>query len=77
MSKIIDGKLVSSAVKQRVAEGVAELKAKGISVGLAVILVGEDPASKIYVANKKKACEDFTGIPFTRNCNRGRVVGSN
>ncbi len=59
MSKIIDGKLVSSAVKQRVAEGVAELKAKGISVGLAVILVGEDPASKIYVANKKKACEDL------------------
>ena len=59
MSKIIDGKLVSSAVKQRVAEGVAELRLKGISVGLAVILVGEDPASKIYVANKKKACEDL------------------
>ena len=59
MSKIIDGKLVSAAVKQRVAEGVAELKEKGISVGLAVILVGEDPASKIYVANKKKACEDL------------------
>lgn len=59
MSKIIDGKLVSSAVKQRVAEGVAELKTKGVSVGLAVILVGEDPASKIYVANKKKACEDL------------------
>ena len=59
MSKIIDGKLVSAAVKQRVAEGVAELKQKGISVGLAVILVGEDPASKIYVANKKKACEDL------------------
>ena len=59
MSKIIDGKLVSAAVKQRVAEGVAELKEKGVSVGLAVILVGEDPASKIYVANKKKACEDL------------------
>ena len=59
MSKIIDGKLVSAAVKQRVAQGVAELKEKGISVGLAVILVGEDPASKIYVANKKKACEDL------------------
>lgn len=59
MGKIIDGKLVSKAVKDRVAEGVAELRLKGISVGLAVILVGEDPASKIYVANKKKACEDL------------------
>ncbi len=59
MSKIIDGKLVSAAVKKKVADGVAELRLKGVSVGLAVILVGEDPASKIYVANKKKACEDL------------------
>ncbi len=57
MSKIIDGKVISAAVKQKVADGVAELKNKGISVGLAVIIVGEDPASKVYVANKKKACE--------------------
>lgn len=57
MSKIIDGKVISAAVKQKVADGVAELNAKGISVGLAVIIVGEDPASKVYVANKKKACE--------------------
>ncbi len=57
MALIIDGKAVSATVKDRVAEGVAELKAKGISTGLAVILVGEDPASKIYVSNKKKACE--------------------
>ena len=57
MSKIIDGKVISSAVKERVKEGVAELKKKGITVGLAVIIVGDDPASKIYVANKKKACE--------------------
>ncbi len=57
MNKIIDGKVISAAVKQKVADGVAELNKKGISVGLAVIIVGEDPASKVYVANKKKACE--------------------
>lgn len=57
MSKIIDGKVISAAVKERVKKGVAELNEKGITVGLAVIIVGEDPASKIYVANKKKACE--------------------
>ncbi|MBO5020374.1 MAG: bifunctional methylenetetrahydrofolate dehydrogenase/methenyltetrahydrofolate cyclohydrolase FolD [Clostridia bacterium] len=57
MSKIIDGKVISAAVKQKVACGVEELKKQGISVGLAVIIVGEDPASKVYVANKKKACE--------------------
>ena len=59
MSNIIDGKLVSAAVKERVANQVKELNNKGISVCLAVILVGEDPASQIYVANKKKACEQL------------------
>ena len=59
MSKIIDGKVISAAVKERVRAGVAELNKKGITVGLAVIIVGEDPASKIYVANKKKACEEL------------------
>ena len=57
MAKIIDGKLISAAVKERVKNQVAELKEKNIAVGLAVIIVGEDPASKVYVANKKKACE--------------------
>lgn len=57
MTKLIDGKVISAAVKERVKSGVAELKAQGITVGLAVIIVGEDPASKVYVANKKKACE--------------------
>jgi len=57
MSKLIDGKVISAAVKAKVADGVAELKKQGISVGLAVIIVGDDPASKVYVANKKKACE--------------------
>lgn len=57
MTKIIDGKIISAAVKQRVADEVKSLNEKGITVGLAVIIVGEDPASKVYVANKKKACE--------------------
>ena len=57
MYKIIDGKIISGSVKDRVAKEVAELKQKGITTGLAVIIVGEDPASKVYVASKKKACE--------------------
>ena len=61
MSRILDGKEVSASVKEKVAAEVASLKSEGISVGLAVILVGNNPASKIYVANKQKACE-ATGI---------------
>lgn len=57
MYKLIDGKIISSAVKERVKNEVAALKEKGITTGLAVIIVGEDPASKVYVNNKKKACE--------------------
>lgn len=51
---IIDGKKVSSAVKDSIAE---EVKKSGIKPGLAVIIVGNDPASRVYVNNKKKACE--------------------
>lgn len=61
MSKILDGKAVSASVKEKVALEVEQLAKDGITVGLAVILVGDNPASKIYVANKKKACE-ATGI---------------
>lgn len=55
---IIDGKAVSKAVRERVAAETAELKKKGITPGLAVIIVGEDPASQVYVRNKEKACEE-------------------
>ena len=55
---IIDGKAVSKAVRERVAEETAELKKKGIVPGLAVIIVGDDPASQVYVRNKEKACEE-------------------
>lgn len=61
MTKILDGKAVSSAVKENIKADVGALKKKGIDVSLAVVLVGNDPASKIYVANKKKVCE-ATGI---------------
>ncbi len=58
MAKIIDGKAVSAQVKENIAKETAELKAKyGVSIGLAVIIVGDNPASRIYVNNKKKACE--------------------
>ena len=57
MYKLIDGKVISAAVKERVKNEVAVLKEQGITTGLAVIIVGEDPASKVYVNNKKKACE--------------------
>lgn len=57
MAKIIDGKVISASVKKRVQDEVTDLKQKGVTVGLAVIIVGEDPASKVYVSNKKKACE--------------------
>ena len=56
MAKIIDGKAVSAGVKEKVAAEVAELKTKGIVPGLAVVIVGDDPASRVYVNNKKKAC---------------------
>lgn len=61
MYKLIDGKEVSTHVKTKVKEEVELLKEKGIEPALAVIIVGNDPASRVYVNNKKKACE-FTGM---------------
>ncbi len=58
MAKIIDGKAVSAAVKQTVKTEVEALKQQGIAVGLAVIIVGDNPASRTYVNNKKKACAE-------------------
>ena len=56
MAQILDGKAVSAAVREEIALEVAELKRRGITPGLAVILVGDDPASRVYVNNKRKAC---------------------
>ena len=61
MANLIDGKLISTQIKDELKEEVAELKKKGIEGCLAVIQVGNDPASSVYVRNKKKACE-YVGI---------------
>ncbi len=56
--QIIDGKAVSKAVKEKVKLECEELKQKGVTPGLAVIIVGEDPASQVYVRNKENACAE-------------------
>ena len=61
MAKIIDGKKISAEIKEELKERVARLKAEGVEGTLAVIQVGDDPASSVYVRNKKKACE-YIGI---------------
>ncbi len=61
MYQLIDGKKISAEIKEEVKNKVAEYKEKGIEITLAVIQVGNDPASSVYVGNKKKACE-FVGI---------------
>ena len=61
MAKIIDGKMISTQIKDELKEKVAELKKAGTEVSLAVIQVGNNPASTVYVGNKKKACE-YVGI---------------
>lgn len=58
MAKIIDGKALSRQVREQLKQRVAVLRQKGITPGLAVILVGDDPASQIYVANKERACAE-------------------
>ena len=56
-AQLIDGKRISAEIKAEAAEEAAALKAKGITPCLAVVLVGDDSASQVYVNNKKKACE--------------------
>ena len=61
MAEVIDGKRIAAEIRQEVKQDVDELKAHGITPGLSVVLVGEDPASAVYVRMKAKACEE-TGI---------------
>ena len=59
MAKIIDGKAISASIREEIKAEVSERVANGLSrPGLAVIIVGEDPASQVYVRNKKKGCEE-------------------
>lgn len=57
-AKIIDGKAVSASIREEVAARVKDLAGEGITPGLAAVIVGDDPASKIYVGTKHKACQD-------------------
>ena len=61
LAQLIDGKRISKEIKDELKEKTARLKERGISGCLAVIQVGEDPASSVYVRNKKRACE-YIGI---------------
>lgn len=61
MTQVIDGKVISKQIKDELKEKAASLKSEGVSVTLAVIQVGHDPASTVYVNNKKKGCE-YIGI---------------
>ena len=61
MTQIIDGKKISAEIKDELKQEVAAMKAEGKEIALAVIQVGEDRASSVYVRNKKKACE-YIGI---------------
>ena len=61
MAVLIDGKVISTKIKEELKQEVTEMKAQGITPCLAVILVGDDSASAIYVRNKKRACE-YVGI---------------
>ena len=61
MYQLIDGKKISAEIKDEVKAKVAEYKQQGVEITLAVIQVGNDPASSVYVGNKKKACE-YVGI---------------
>lgn len=61
MGRIIDGKAVSAQVKEEIKQEVSQLKENGVEIGLAVVIVGDDPASQVYVRNKEKACE-FVGF---------------
>jgi methylenetetrahydrofolate dehydrogenase (NADP+)/methenyltetrahydrofolate cyclohydrolase len=58
-AQVIDGKAVAESIRRELKQQVAELKARGVTPGLAVILVGSDPASASYVTAKEKACEEI------------------
>ena len=57
-ARIIDGKAIAAEIRREVAAEVEELGAKGVTPGLATVLVGEDPPSKVYVSAKRKACSE-------------------
>ena len=81
MYSLMDGKKLAEKVKNEVKAEVQELNKKGIYPKLAVIMVGENPASKIYVRNKSKACNDvnikYEEFLLRRRNNNGRTNKAN
>lgn len=78
-AKIIDGKAIATAIQAELKDEVATLKAKlGITPGLAVVLVGSDPASQVYVGSKRKTCEALGIASFSHdlpeNCTEKRLL---
>lgn len=68
MTKIINGKEISEKLREQMTAEVKELAAKGIVPGLAVILVGQDPASQVYVRNKRKPANRSAFILNLMSC---------
>ena len=58
MAQIIDGKAIAAKVRQEVSQAVESLKERGVEIGLHVVLVGDDPASHVYVRNKERAAAE-------------------
>src|SRR4051812_30650394 len=63
-AQVLDGKKVSAQVRAEVAARVQALAGRGVQPGLAVVLVGADPASEVYVRNKTKACREVGAQVF-------------
>lgn len=78
MAEIIDGRALATNIKAQVAQTIQQIKAQGGTVRFAAILVGDDPASKIYVRNKQKACEkvgiDFILHALPATCAQGEIT---
>lgn len=72
MPQVIDGKAISAMIKEELKEEVARLKAEDIHICLAVIQVGNDPASAVYVGNKKKPVLISVLTLWLTNCRRRR-----
>ena len=82
-AKIIDGKKIAGEIKEELKREIAGLKEKNITPGLAVIIVGTDPGSVVYVRNKKKTAEDLGiysevfELPENTNSNIAPVISKN
>ena len=79
MAVILDGKLLAAKLKEEIKYQVSELKSEGVSPKLAVILVGDDPASQVYVRNKKRDCEEVgiisQSVTLPADTGREELVG--